>query len=144
MPSVTTTIENLELEGPILEVHFLISSDLENKYRIANIPIPEPVIVKALVDTGASSCIIQSKIPTDLKLEPIGKITINTPSSTNHECYQYYMRMVIPSTGLVYEGVFIAAALEGQNISSLIGRDLLNNGIFIYIGYANQFTLSLL
>ena len=77
MPSVTTTIENLELEGPILEVHFLISSDLENKYRIANIPIPEPVIVKALVDTGASSCIIQSKIPTDLKLEPIGKITIN-------------------------------------------------------------------
>jgi len=51
--------------------------------------------------------------------------------------------MLIPSPGLIYEGPFISAPLEGQEISSLIGRDVLKNGILIYIGYMNQFTFSL-
>jgi len=54
------------------------------------------------------------------------------------------MRMIIPSHQLVYEGPFISAPIDGQDISGLIGRDVLKNGILIYIGYANQFTLSLL
>jgi len=144
MPSVTTQSKNLENEGPILEVHFLISRELEEKYKKDNIPIPEPVVVKALIDTGASACVIKKEIPEKLGLNPVGATNITTPSSKNHECYQYFMRMVIPSHQILVELPFIATPLDGQEISGLIGRDVLKNGILIYIGYANQFTLSLL
>ena len=53
------------------------------------------------------------------------------------------MRMLIPSHGLTYQGPFIGAPLDGQEINGLIGRDLLKHGILIYIGYKNQFTLSI-
>ena len=62
MPSLTTANPNLQLEGPIIDVHFLISTELEKKYREEGKPIPEPIIVKALIDTGASHSIIQEEI----------------------------------------------------------------------------------
>lgn len=144
MPSLTTTNENMEREGPILEVHFLISKELEEQYKKENKKIPEPVIIKALIDTGASMSVIQQEIPEKLGLKPVGSTIVNTPSCNSHPCYNYFMRMVIPSHNLIYQGVFVATPLKEQNIKCLIGRDLLKDGIFIYIGYANQFTLSLL
>lgn len=33
MPSLTRNNPNLQIEGPIIEVHFLISTELEKKYR---------------------------------------------------------------------------------------------------------------
>ncbi|HLC58418.1 MAG TPA: retropepsin-like aspartic protease [Candidatus Nanoarchaeia archaeon] len=144
MPSVTIGSQDLIQDGPILEVHFLISSELEKKYNEDKIPFPAPVVVKALIDTGATTCVIQKSIPETLRLQPVGKIKIQTPSSKDHECFQYFMRMHIPIQGITYEGVFIATPLEGQNIGCLIGRDLLQKGILIYIGYMNQFTFSLL
>lgn len=144
MPSVTISSNDLEKEGPILEVHFLISSELEKKYRKENKTIPEPIIIKALIDTGASACVIKKEIPEKLGLKPTGIIKICTPSCKDHECYQYFMRMVIPTHGLIYEGPFISAPLEGQDVNCLMGRDSLKTGILIYIGYMNQFTLSIL
>lgn len=143
MPSATIVSKNLEEEGPLLDVHFLVSIELENKYRQEGKEIPEPVIVKSLIDTGASACVIKKEIPEKLGLEPTGVIKIHTPSSMDNECYQYFMRMVIPTYGLTYQGPFIATPLDGQDIQGLIGRDLLKHGILIYIGYMNQFTLSL-
>lgn len=144
MPSVTISPGDLEKEGPILEVHFLISSELEKKYVAEKRRLPEPVVVKALIDTGASACVIKKEIPEALGLEPTGVTKISTPSSKDCECYHYFMRMLIPAYGLIYEGPFISTPLEGQDISSLIGRDVLKSGILIYIGYMNQFTFSLL
>jgi len=147
MPSVTVHpegAEDLEKYGPILEVQFLIPLELEKKYIEEKIPLPEPVIVKALIDTGATACIIKKEIPDKLGLKPIGTTTICTPSSKDHECYKYFMRMLIPSQGLVYQGPFISSSLGEQEIGGLIGRDVLKDGILIYIGYANEFTFSLL
>ncbi|MBU3906647.1 MAG: retroviral-like aspartic protease family protein [Nanoarchaeota archaeon] len=144
MPSVTINNPNLEADGPVLEVQFLISSELEKKYKKENNPLPEPVTVKALIDTGATSCVIQEDIPKKLNLQPVGEVNMSTPSTKGCNCFQYYMRMVIPSHNLIYEGPFIAASLDGQNISSLIGRDVLKDSILIYIGNKNQFTLSIL
>jgi len=144
MPSVTAVSENLEKEGPIIEIHFSISQELEKKYKEEGKPVPKPIATRALIDTGASACVVKKEIPQALGLEPIGVIKISTPSHKDIECYQYFMRMVIPVQGIAYQGPFIAAALEEQNINSLIGRDILANGILIYIGYMNQFTFSLL
>lgn len=144
MPSLTRDSPNLEIEGPVIDVLFLISTELEEKYKKEGKEVPKPVQIRALIDTGASHCVIQKEIPEKLELEPVGSTKINTPSSKDHQCYQYFMRMAIPTHRLVYEGVFTAAPLEGQNINCLVGRDLLADGIFIYIGYAKQFTLSLM
>ncbi|MEK6915564.1 MAG: hypothetical protein AABW89_03425 [Nanoarchaeota archaeon] len=143
MPSVTINSPDLHKEGPVLEVHFLIPLELEKKYKEEGKEVPVPVIVKALIDTGASNCVVKKEIPEQLKLEPTGIIKINTPSSKEHECYQYFMRMLIPAHGLTYQGPFIGAPLDGQEISGLVGRDLLKHSILIYIGYMNQFTLSI-
>lgn len=144
MPSVTMQQPNLISNGPTLEVHFLISKELEEKYKKEGKEIPKPVIVKALIDTGVSCCTIQNDIPSKLGLSPVGSTKINTPSCKDHSCFEYYMRMSIPSHNVFYQGTFISVPLEGQNIDCLIGRDLLQHGILIYIGQMNQFTLSLL
>lgn len=144
MPSLTQQQADLITEGPRVEVHFLISSDLEKKYTAEGKETPNPVIKTALIDTGASHCAIQSSIPEQLGLKPVGVIKIITPSCKDRECYKYFMRMAIPSHNLIYEGIFTAVSLEGQSIECLIGRDVLAHGILIYIGYANQFTFSLL
>lgn len=145
MPSLTQTQKDLRLEGPVVEVHFLVSADLEKKLKLEGKSVPNPVKIKAMIDTGASHCALQQTIPEKLKLEPVGTIKINTPSCKGKECYRYFMRMAIPfHNNLVYEGVFTAVPLEGQGIDCLIGRDVLAHGILIYIGYANQFTFSLL
>lgn len=143
MPSVTISSPDLYKEGPILEVHFLIPLELEKKLKEEGKEIPSPVIVKSLIDTGASNCVVKKEIPEQLRLEPTGVIKINTPSSKEHECYQYFMRMVIPTHGLIYQGPFIGAPLDGQEISGFMGRDLLKHSILIYIRYNNQFTLSM-
>ena len=144
MPSVTIKSKNLREEGPLLEVQFLISSELEKKYKAEGKTIPKPVTVKSLIDTGAASCVIQEDIPKRLNLQPIGQVNISTPSCDGKECFKYFMRMHIPLHGLIYEGTFIAAPLKQQPISCLIGRDVLKDSILIYIGSANQFTLSIL
>lgn len=62
MPSLTTANPNLQVEGPLIDVNFLISSELEKKYREEGKPVPEPIVVKALIDTGASHSVIQEEI----------------------------------------------------------------------------------
>ena len=141
---LTIPSANLQEEGPTVEVQFLIPRQIEERYRKENKVIPAPVSIKALIDTGATNCVVRQDIPIALGLQPIDIIGINTPSTKNHRAYRYFIRMVIPSAKITYEGLFTALPLDGQNISSLIGRDLLAFGILIYTGNANQFTLSLL
>ena len=144
MPSVTIDSSDLQKDGPLLEVHFFISSELERKYKEEGKPLPEPIVVKSLIDTGASSCAIQEDIPKKLNLQPVGEGKISTPSCSEKTCFKYFMRMAIPSTNLTYEGTFIAVPLKIQPISCLIGRDVLKDSILIYLGQKNQFTLSIL
>ena len=143
MPSVTISNPNLQIEGPIVEVQFLVSKELEAKLREENTPIPASARVKALIDTGASNCSVQEDIPQKLGLQPYDKILISTPSG-NAECYRYFMRMLIPTHNIIYEGMFTAVpGLIIQNIQCLIGRDLLSFSEFTYRGKQRQFTLTL-
>ncbi len=51
------------------------------------------------------------------------------------------MRLIFPNNVIV-EALAIEAPLRGQHIQSLVGRDVLAHGVFVYTGYINQFTLS--
>jgi len=144
MPTVTAKLSE---DGLVLNALFTISLDLEKKLREEGKPIPKPISVRALIDTGASGSVVKSEIAEKLGLTPIGVVQIKTPLSKSEkgdECYQYSMRMGMPEHQLTYNGVFVASGLAGQNIGALIGRDMLQHGILIYLGKENQFTLSLL
>ncbi|OIO21355.1 hypothetical protein COV61_00505 [Candidatus Micrarchaeota archaeon CG11_big_fil_rev_8_21_14_0_20_47_5] len=144
MPSITRVFSNIALDGPTVGIRFHIPIELEKKMQEEGmVQIPAPVEGDALIDTGASNCVIQEDIPKKLGLQPMDVVKINTPSCEGRECYRYFIRLIIPDQKIIYQGVFTAAPLKGQKIACLLGRDLLQHGVFIYIGYANEFTLSL-
>ncbi|MGQ9695187.1 MAG: hypothetical protein ACUVWV_10630 [Thermodesulfobacteriota bacterium] len=94
-----------------------------------------------MIDTGATGSVIQPVIAKQLGFQPVGVVSISTPSSQSVPCLQYVIRLMFPNNVIV-EGLAIEAPLQGQHIQCLIGRDVLAHGVFVYIGYINQFTLS--
>lgn len=142
MPSFTRGVPNLVASGPLVEtLGIAVSTPLEETLRDKSQPIPVPVQVIAMIDTGATGTVIQHGVAGQLGLEPVGIAYINTPSSANVQCNKYAVRLMF-AINVVVEAIVIEAPLQGQNIQCLIGRDVLAHGILIYIGYANQFTLS--
>ncbi len=141
MPSFTAQVPNLQAIGPVVEVKLAIGKVLEDILQKNNQNIPTPITAMALIDTGASGTVVREDIPKKLNLNPIGTTLITTPSSQNVKCFEYLMRLLFQNN-VVMETTVIAAPLQGQNIQCLIGRDVLRNGVFIYTGYVNSFTLS--
>lgn len=135
MPHISSQSSNLETVGPLLDI--LISPGKS----VPITPPPSPYKAVALVDTGATCTVIKTGIATDLGLKPIGITHVNTPSSSNHLCYEYAIRIAFPNHAVV-DQVVIEAPLKNQPIECLIGRDILQHGVLVYIGPQNSFTLS--
>jgi hypothetical protein len=131
----------MQADGPLVEVQLAVGSAVETALRAAGAPIPPPVQALAMIDTGATRSVIRQGLTAQLRLNPVGTVRINTPSSANFPCYEYLMRLFFPN-GVRVEGVFIEAPLQGQNIQFLIGRDVLSRAVLVYLGYRNSFTLS--
>lgn len=141
MPSFTVQIPNLEDAGPEFDAAIAISSALEGILREADSPIPGPVTVRAMIDTGASRSVVQRGLADQLGLKPIGITYISTPSSTGVPAFEYLVRLVLPNN-VIFETTVLEAPLQGQGIQCLIGREVLSQGMLVYIGYSNLFSLS--
>jgi len=142
MASITISVPDLQRVGPIIEaLSVAVGSPVEEALRAAKQPIPTPVQLVGMIDTGATGTVIQDGIAAKLRLQPVGTVYINTPSSANVLCYRYTVRFLFPNN-VVVDSIVIEAPLQGQPIQCLIGRDILAHGVFVYIGYMNQFTLS--
>jgi predicted aspartyl protease len=141
MPSFTTQVPNLQQTGPIVEIKIAVGSVIEEVLQKNNKNIPTPISTVAMVDTGATCTVIQENTAKSLNLNPVGVTLINTPSSTNVQCYEYLIRLLFPNNVIV-ETIAIAVPLQDQHIQCLIGRDVLRHGVLIYTGYINTFTLS--
>jgi len=95
----------------------------------------------ALIDTGATRTVVKTGIAAALGLKPVGGIYVNTPSTSRHFCYEYAVRLIFPNR-VVVDQVVIEAPLKDQPIDCLIGRDILRQGVLVYVGPQNSFTLS--
>lgn len=95
-----------------------------------------------MIDTGASGTVISHGLAEKLEIRPVGTTYINTPSSTNVNCFQFDIQIVFPNNVNIATIVVTEAPLQGQHIQCLIGRDVLQHGVLIYTGYDNSFTLS--
>jgi len=148
MPVVAAQVSNLQALGPIIDVQIGPNPMAIQAMQKAGSPVPVPISVSAMIDTGASNSIIQYGLPQQLGVFPVSSQLINTPSSENVPCMQYLLRlMFFPTGGLLmpvnFDSVFTEAPLKGQNIQCLLGRDFLAHAVLTYIGPTNSFVLSL-
>ena len=141
MPSITQRISDLKKIGPVVEITLTPSINFLQQMGI-NLSIAKTVKLLAMIDTGASGTVISQGMANKLGINPIGTVFINTPSSTNVSCNQFDVQILFPKNVRFQSVVVIEAPLEGQHIQCLIGRDILQHGVFIYSGYENSFTLS--
>lgn len=141
MPSFTGQIPNLQQVGPVIEV--VITPSLLYAQTL-NIPItPQRTLkVLAMIDTGATGTVIRGGLAQQIGIQPISESIITTPSHTNVRCLQYDVQLVFPNNVAIQSFVVTEAPLQNQHIQCLIGRDILQQAVLIYIGYSNTFTLS--
>ncbi len=142
MPSFTVGVPNLEAAGPCVKVSLAVSSAAEEALRKRSEAIPNPMQVLALIDTGAMATVIQTGVAQQLGLKPVGITWIQTPASSDVLCDKYLVRVAFMDSPTTVESTVVEAPLRGVSIQCLIGRDILAQGIFIYNGPVNQFTLS--
>ena len=143
MPSFTAQIPNMVANGPIVEIQLWVSRSLQEILKKKRQPIPEPVKVTAMIDTGASGTVVNPNVIQALGIQPVGVTAIKTPSTTAPVlCHQYELAVLFPNNVIVDSCIAVEAPLQGQHIQCLIGRDILAHGVLIYTGYTNTFTLS--
>lgn len=142
MPAITVTVPDLRGSGPFLSVSVAITAALEQALVARGNPVPNPQPMTALVDTGASTTVIQAGIAQALGLQPVGVVPTSTPSSTNVPMPLYAIRLLLPQSVVFETTALESPSLVGQGIQGLIGRDVLSQAVLVYLGDANQFTLA--
>ena len=143
MPSFTNQIADLEQVGPIVEILVSPSSALREELVRQKKPVPVGRRALAMIDTGPDATVLAPGVVRALGIHPIGVAQMNTPSTTSAvEVQVYEVSLTFPDGVDVERATCVEAPLGEQPIQCLIGRDILQHAVLVYIGYANQFTLS--
>jgi hypothetical protein len=136
-------------EGPILSALVAVSEARHAALKAAEQPIPAPVPIRALVDTGASCTCVDPSVLAALNLTPTGQAFLNTASSgqTPHSADVYDIAFAIPTgdrVPLFLRNVPVVATelLDAQGFHALVGRDILEHCVLIYNGDIGFFTLA--
>ncbi len=144
MPQLTLAIG---LHGPLLDILVGVSRPRADVLTANNHPVPQPVVVQGLIDTGASCTCIDPGILQSLSLSPTGTTSTLTPSTgaTPHITNQYDVSILLvhPQSTFAFHSVpIVESHLAAQGIQALIGRDILQQCVLIYNGVMNFYTLN--
>lgn len=130
--------------GPVIDIMVGPSQARAHALSQAGQPVPVPVSVRALIDTGASCTCIDPAALSTLGLSPRGVTPVFTPStgSIPHLANTYDVSIVIPCGTMIPLSLpnvpITESALSNQGIHALLGRDVLSRCIFIYNIYNGQ------
>lgn len=134
--------------GPILSAYITVSEARAAALTEAGQPIPQPVLIRALVDTGASCTCVDPSVLATLNLTPTGSVSINTPSTgtTPHLADEYDVGLTIPdgASPLFLQTIPVVASelLTSHGFHALIGRDILEHCLLVYNGKESFFSLA--
>jgi predicted aspartyl protease len=129
---------------PTLELYVGLSA-AEAEFR----PPCPPVLVRALVDTGASKTNIVHWVLDRLGLSPVSQVPVHTASTgltpLLANVYAVELSLGGVMTGLLATDLDIVAAedLSGLGVEALVGRDILGHGLLVYDGLERRFTLAI-
>lgn len=137
-------------EGPVLSAIVAVSEARAAALRSAGQPIPDPVPIRALLDTGASCTCIDPFVVDALELTPTGSVRINTPTTGNRpqDRNQYDVGLAIPGAVRGHAPLFLATIpvvatdLQQQGFAALLGRDILSACLLTYNGTMGWYTLA--
>ena len=142
MPHSIFTSDTLEFAGPVIERMVGGTQAMLEALERTGQPKPEPLIVNALIDTGAGMTGFRTGVLAPLNLPLIGYSKVYT-AGTVTQANLYNVRLGITSMGRVIgEFAVLDIPLEGQNLDCLIGRDVLSRATFVYQGFGNTYSLS--
>lgn len=126
----------------------MVSTPRRQALLAAGQPVPDPMIVRLLVDTGASGTCIDQTHLVKLGIAPSGYVMVHTPTTagTPVKRNQYDVDIGIIFGHGSYHFVdtlpVVESSVSCQGIDGLLGRDVLSQGILIYNGAADSYTLS--
>jgi hypothetical protein len=139
----------LEPNGPIITVGFVVSAPREAALKKAGQQVPAPVIVRCLVDTGASGTCVDPTVIAKLQIPPSGTVPIHTPSTgvTPVECNQFDVGIgIVMDDGEIHLPGMVVPVIESDlkslGIHALLGRDILAQSVLIYDGRRRFLTLA--
>ena len=139
--SFTFPLPYLREDGPLCQVILKPSQATAKKLKEEKRKVPS-MRVLALIDTGASSTAISGKVINTLKLVPHGTVKIYTSNKNAEIRNEYDIALAFNRDVRLPVLRVFAANLRHRRIDCLIGRDVLQHGLFIYNGSENQVTLS--
>lgn len=147
MPHFTLQIDS---SGPVVNAVVLVSEGRRTALQAEGKDVPQPRIIRALVDTGASFSSVEPAVLGMLALTPTGTMDIVTPSTGQevHTTDTYDIDFVIKAgqddPPLLLSNLRVAACelYLKQGIHALIGRDILTKCILVYNGDQNSFSLA--
>jgi len=126
----------------------MVSGPRREALRQAGRPLPEPVVVSALIDTGASGTVVDPAVIKKLQIPATGITHIGTPSTGagSHPCNQYdaAVAIILESGQLhVVENLAVVEAELAQfGFEALLGRDVLAHGLLVFNGTNNSITVA--
>lgn len=133
----------------MLDCFIGVSSARRVALTAAQQPVPSPVQVRALIDTGASHTCVDPSIIQPLNLTPSGNVSVHTPTTggTPANRDQYDISFVILHPQQLSPFVrstmpIMCTDLLAQGIHALIGRDILQECLFTYNGATGLFVLA--
>jgi len=135
---------SLSDDGPVLEILISLTSSRRYALNRFQLPIPAPLAVRALIDTGATYSCIDLSVVSQLNLLSSYEVMVFTPGTGGvpQQMKQYEVDVEVPNVGLFPRIAAIEAALSAQGIQALIGRDILARCLFVFDGPANSFSIS--
>lgn len=143
MPLVNGVIEP---SGPTIEIFIAVSGPRLAALQAAQISPPTPILVRGLIDTGASCSGVDPSVISGLGLSPTGTTHVYTPSTGQipRVCRQYDVSLWLPSVAKIKHTLPVVETHIGhRGIEALIGRDVLSDCLFIYNGATGTFVLAL-
>jgi hypothetical protein len=135
--------------GPIIDVFVGVSLPRYNALLKAGQIPPEPKLIKALVDTGASHTAIDPTVIAsfDLQSRRIAKTLTPSTGTTPHKCLTYDISIHIPlgsvqSVHALPAWEVSCVELKHQGFDMLLGRDILADAILVFNGKISMFSMA--
>jgi Aspartyl protease len=148
MPTIADTLGS---DGALVRVEIGISQRRRHELFAARSPVPPPLTMTGLIDTGAEMTCIDARAARRLGLSPRrGATAVNVPGAgglTLTLSYDVDLTVLHPSGNsadhLVVTDLEVAdVALNVFRIDVLLGRDLLARCDFNYLGRSGTFSLT--
>jgi hypothetical protein len=135
--------------GAVIDVRVGVSATRSRLLLANSLPVPYPVAVRVLIDTGSSHSGFAGRVFEELRIAPVGKMPLLTPSTvpeSPHECDVFDVSLSLVANGAAHpfgtSRVMKADCwMEGEGMEGLIGRDILDRCTFMYYGKERCFSL---